>query len=299
MNEQALKNRLQVIAGEKGIRFNACWKKLLLERFLWRLSRSTHSEKFIFKGGFLLGYLMEIGRETIDLDFLLTRMKSSEGEIEKAVAEVSRVKSMDGFSFHYESIRPLEQPHMKYPGYRIRLEAKFGRMKDRIHIDVGTGDIVNPAGYVLNLFHYRDKPLFESQISLLVYPPEAIFAEKLETVLSKGATNSRMKDYHDLVLLTRDSRLIDFNKLHEAIKKTFHHRGTAFERISFRQEDLKPLNRLWIAHLNNLGSTRETLDLPENIQDVIAEINTGLAGIIQVGLRGVTDKKAYHMNLSE
>jgi len=57
MNEQALKDRLLVIAKEKGIHFNQCWKKLLLERFLTRLSRSSEKEKIIFKGGFLLSYL--------------------------------------------------------------------------------------------------------------------------------------------------------------------------------------------------------------------------------------------------
>ena len=64
MNEQALKDRIKIIAREKGIQFNECWKKLLLERFLLRLSRSAHDRKFIFKGGFLLAYIMEIGRET-------------------------------------------------------------------------------------------------------------------------------------------------------------------------------------------------------------------------------------------
>lgn len=76
ISEQALKDRLQTIAKEKEIHFNACWKQLLLERFLARLSRSSHVDKFIFKGGFLLSFLMKIGRETVDLDFLLTRMKA-------------------------------------------------------------------------------------------------------------------------------------------------------------------------------------------------------------------------------
>ena len=76
INEQALKDRLQTIAKEKEIPFNACWKQLLLERFLARLSRSSHVNKFIFKGGFLLSYMMKIGRETVDLDFLLTRMNA-------------------------------------------------------------------------------------------------------------------------------------------------------------------------------------------------------------------------------
>jgi hypothetical protein len=35
------------------------------------------------------------------------------------------------------------------------------------------------------------------------------FAEKLETVISKGASRSRMKDYHDLLLLTRNTRFFN------------------------------------------------------------------------------------------
>lgn len=273
MNEQALKDRIKTIAREKDIQFNECWKKLLLERFLLRLSRSDHDKNFIFKGGFLLAYMMEIGRETVDLDFLLTRMETSENEIKKAMIEVVSIKSTDGFLFHYKDMNLLKQPHMKYPGYRVNFEVKFGRMKDRIHIDIGTGDVVNPTPRNLNLIQYLDKPLFESQISLLVCPPETIFAEKLETVISKGVINSRMKDYHDLLLLTRDSRLINFNKLHEAIKQTFHHRGTAFELIDFSEQDLRPLNKLWTAHLKNLGNIAEAMHLPESIQVAISEIN--------------------------
>ena len=70
INEQALKHRLQIIAKEKEILFNACWKQLLLERFLARLSRSSHVNKFIFKGGFLLSYMMKIGRETVVIDVI-------------------------------------------------------------------------------------------------------------------------------------------------------------------------------------------------------------------------------------
>ena len=43
---------------------------------------------------------------------------------------------------------------------------------------------------------------------------------------------------HDLVLLTRDLQLIDFNNLGEAIKQTFYHRDTFFELIDFSKEDL-------------------------------------------------------------
>lgn len=277
MNEQALKHRIKIIANEKGISFNECWKKLLLERFLFRLSRSNHNRKLIFKGGFLLAYITEIGRETVDLDFLLHQKKASENEIKKAMMEIIATQSKDGFLFHYRGISHLEQPHMKCPGYKVNLEVNFGRMRDRIHIDVGTGDIVSPTTFDINLIQYDEKPLFESQIPLLVYPTETIFAEKLETVISKGAINSRMKDYHDLLLLTREIRLIDFNHLVKAIKQTFHHRETSIELVDFSKEDLKPLDELWTAHLKNLGKMADGLNLPRHIQDVINEINEILA----------------------
>ena len=54
MNETALKERLKVIAKEKEITFNECWKQLLLDRLLARISKSQHADKLIFKGGFLL-----------------------------------------------------------------------------------------------------------------------------------------------------------------------------------------------------------------------------------------------------
>jgi hypothetical protein len=76
MNEAALKARLKIIAQEKLKTFNEVWKQLLLERFLARLSQSTHREQFIFKGGLLLAQYIDLGRETTDIDLSMTKMKS-------------------------------------------------------------------------------------------------------------------------------------------------------------------------------------------------------------------------------
>jgi predicted nucleotidyltransferase component of viral defense system len=273
MNEQGLKDRLQAISKERGINFNECWKKLLLERFLSRLSRSTYTQQFIFKGGFLLAYIMEIGRETTDLDFLLTSINASEDEIKEAIEEIIAIESEDGFSFSYEGIELLEQPHMDYPGYRVGLKAAFGRMRDKIQIDVGIGDVVTPTIRELQFLQYRGKPMFECEISLVVYPSETIFAEKLETVLSKGAANSRMKDYHDLLLLACEPHMINLHKLQVSLKNTFSNRGTTLELIDFKTDELKPMQKLWTAHIKNLGRVAQKLKLPENIQDIIIELN--------------------------
>lgn len=276
INEQALKDRLQTLAKEKGIPFNSCWKQLLLERFLARLGRSVYADKLIFKGGFLLAYMMKIGRETVDLDFLLTQMNAEKATIEEICKEISAVSLDDGFTFSFAGVELLSQPHMDYPGYRITLNAHFAKMKDKIHIDVGVGDVVEPHHRELKLFQYRGKPFFEDAVSLLVYPVESIFAEKLETVLSKGSKNSRMKDYHDLLLLVRSKGLIESKKLKEALAKTFKNRGTALGAIHFDSAGLESLQQLWRAHLHGLGDIAKDLALPSAIETLIEEINHGL-----------------------
>ncbi len=279
INEQALKDRLQTIAKEKGIPFNACWKQLLLERFLARLSKSMHVDKLIFKGGFLLAYRIKIGRETVDLDFLLTHMKAEVPLLQKVCQEIAEVSCEDGFSFSYAKIEELSQPHMNYPGYRITLNASFAQMKDKVHIDIGIGDAVHPQQSEIKLFQYKGKPFFEEHISLLVYPTETIFAEKLETVLSKGSRNSRMKDYHDLYLLT-ETKATDLQTLKEAISQTFANRETSFTKIHFDTTELRTLQQLWSAHFQNLGDVAKDLKLPKEITTIIEEINRGIQLLI-------------------
>ena len=281
INKQALKERLQTIAKEKEIPFNACWKQLLLERFLFRLARSPHVERFIFKGGFLLSYMMKIGRETVDLDFLLTHMNAEIKALQKVFEEIVSTASDDGFIFVFESIDLLSQPHMEYPGYRITLKASFEKMMDKIHVDVGIGDIVEPQNREIKLFEYRGKPFFEESISLLVYPIETIFAEKLETVLSKGSRNSRMKDFHDLLLLLRDKNLLSSINLQKIAEQTFTNRGTVLKSIQFDESGHIALQQLWTAHLDGLGDIAKKLDFPENVTAAIDVINSGIKPILR------------------
>ena len=85
--------------------------------------------------------------------------------------------------------------------------------------------------FEIPLVQYRGKPFFENTVSLQVYPIDTIFAEKLETILSKGAVNSRMKDYHDLILLIRNNTKFNLEKLREAVTNTFTNRGTILLRL--------------------------------------------------------------------
>jgi predicted nucleotidyltransferase component of viral defense system len=246
----------------------------LLERFLARLSGSKQHNRFIFKGGLLLAQYLEIGRETIDADFLVTKIKSEAAAIEVAVKEIIAVVVNDSAVFTWDSIEELTQPHMAYPGFRVSLHATYGKMKDKIQLDIGVGDVVKPVEEDFKTFIYKGKPIFEGEISLQVYPVESIFAEKLETVISKGAINSRMKDFHDLVLMVREKGLIDRETIKATVAATFKNRKTELRiPIVFDEEGIETLQRLWTRHLNGLGVFKEKLGLPEKILDVLSELN--------------------------
>lgn len=282
MNETALKDKLKTIAKDKGVGFNELWKQLLLERFLARLSRSKHQDKFIFKGALLLSQHITLGRETTDIDFLMTKLKSELPVIEKAFDEIMSEKVNDGFLFSWARAKVLEQPHMGYPGYRVSLGVRYGKMKDQIQIDIGVGDVVKPIKNELRIVKYKGKPMFEGEITLLTYPMETIFAEKLETIIAKGPGNSRMKDFHDVLLMTYEKDLLDLKKLTDAIMATFKHRNTPIRLpIKFQLDDLTEMKRLWIEHKRGLKDIGETLDLPENVEEVIAEINKWLSKNLQ------------------
>lgn len=280
MNEAALKARLKFIAQEKLKTFNEVWKQLLLERFLARLSNSTYREQFIFKGGLLLAQYMDLGRETTDIDFSMTKMKSEFSVIQQALCEIVSVDIDDSFRFEWDTMQILSQPHMEYSGFRATLRAYFGNMKDKIHIDIGVGDIVIPAAKDYRPFEYNGKPLFVGEITMSVYPVESIFSEKLETIISKGSNNSRMKDYHDVMLMIKEPGLLNPVALVEKLQATFKHRNTKFTiPIKFDDTEMIQLQNLWGNHLRGLGDVRKRLDLPDEISVLLVEANSWLTNL--------------------
>lgn len=277
MNEAALKARLKSIAQKKLKTFNEIWKQLLLERFLARLSGSPYREQFIFKGGLLLAQYMVLGRETTDIDFSMTKMKSEFSTIEQALCDIASVAINDSVRFEWDSMQILSHPHMEYTGFRATLQAYFGNMKDKIHIDIGVGDRVAPTEKDYQPFEYNGMPLFVGEITMLVYPVESIFSEKLETIISKGSNNSRMKDYHDVFLMIKEPGLLNPAALAEKLQATFTHRNTKLTiPIEFDDTEMLQLQNLWANHLRGLGDIRKKLDLPDKIMVLLTEINNWL-----------------------
>ena len=147
----------------------------------------------------------------------------------------------------------LDGGHKQHPGYRIKIKVKLGNMKDSLQIDLGVGDSVDEYEMGLNLLKYLDHPLISDVgITVMAYPPEFIFSEKLQAIVSLKALNSRMKDYFDCYKLIINKTL-DSANLKVAITKTFERRGTKLEGIGDYSQDLE---RTWEAFIKKIGHSK-------------------------------------------
>ena len=284
LSENAIKDRLRNLASEQGKSINELLKKLYLERFLARLAKSDFKNQLIFKGGYLLRYYIKIGRETKDLDFLFTQLNVEIPGIKKIFQNICSLNIKDGFSIIVLKVELLDHPHMAYPGFRVALKIKHtgGTLKDNLQIDIGVGDVVKAKALTMSLLKYKSEPFFEDKISLKAYPPEFIFAEKLVAIISKGNINSRMKDFHDLILMSRNTTLLKASQLKKTVNQVFKHKGMEKKfPVKFSSVDYEQFEKRWEQYREkNKLAVKET-NLPKRFTKTVSELNTFLSKITQ------------------
>src|SRR4029079_13204017 len=106
-----------------------------------------------------------------------------------------------------------------YGGMRVTLESRLGKIRIPLQVDIGFGDAVTPEAQQEEVPTLLD---FPAPI-LLPYTRDTAIAEKFEAIVNLGLTNSRMKDYYDIWLI---SQKFDFDgvNLVRAIEATFRRR---------------------------------------------------------------------------
>jgi len=202
--------------------------QLLLERYalhrlLYRLSVSQHAERFLLKGAqLMLLWLGETVRMTRDAD-LLGFGDLSDDNLQSIFADLCALDAPDdGMEYLGDTIRisPIREESV-YGGRRVSLQARLGNARLRLQVDVGIGDAVTPEPEWVELPQLLDLPA----VRLRAYRPETSIAEKLETMVSLGLVNSRMKDYFDVYVLSM-GEAFDRSVLGRAVGDTFRCRGT-------------------------------------------------------------------------
>lgn len=215
--------RLVARAKELGTESQLLLERYALHRLLYRLSVSEHAERFLLKGAqLMLLWLGETVRSTRDAD-LLGFGELSNDNLQRIFADLcALLVPDDGMEYLVDTIRitPIRE-ETTYGGRRVTIQARLGNARLHLQVDVGLGDAVTPEPEWVELPQLLDLPA----IRLRAYLPETSIAEKLETMISLGVVNSRLKDYFDIYVLSMRGAF-DRAVLGHAISETFRRRGT-------------------------------------------------------------------------
>ena len=220
----SVRARLLNVAKATGTDFNLVLVRFALERLLFRLSTSAHSDRFVLKGALLLTLWYDLPhRATRDAD-LLGFGPSDTGSMASVFRDIASVAVDDGIVFDPASVRVgVIRKDAGYGGVRVTLNGKLANARCVAQVDVGFGDAVTPgptdAVYPVLL---DDLPAPR----LRTYPVYTVVAEKLHAIVVLGMVNSRLKDYLDLVVIM-EREALDEPTLALAIAATFQRRGTA------------------------------------------------------------------------
>ncbi len=222
-NEMQLKALLKDLSSKYGITPQATLQMYCLERLLDRIAASRFRKHFVIKGGFLIASILGIGsRSTMDIDATVKDFSVSSENVDKVFKEICGIDIVDHLIFLFGRIEEIREKD-DYLGLRVFIECHYGKMKVPLTVDLTTGDTI-----ISREVEYMYKCVFDDKaIPVLAYPLENVFAEKLDTIVSRGAANTRTRDFYDvymLYVLKKDE--INFKTLRIALEATSRRRNT-------------------------------------------------------------------------
>ncbi len=170
----------------------------ILERFLYRLSVSTHRDRLVLKGGMLLAVFDE-RRPTADVDLLAQRVTNNVEAVAGLVREIVAVEVDDGVVFDPSKLRAqvIREADL-YTGVRIVVPAGVARSRHPLRVDVNVGDPVTPAPVEVTY-----PALLAEPFTVVGYPLETVLAEKIVTMVDSGDATTRERDFADVFVLTK------------------------------------------------------------------------------------------------
>ena len=245
-------------------------RKFIMERFLERLSLSKYKDKFIIKGGILVSSMVGIdNRDTMDIDTTIRGFDLNEETLKKILMEIADISMDDGITFKITKVSEI-MDDFEYPGIRVMMVAMLDKTRTPLKLDISTNDIITPSE-----IEYKYPLTFEDRsIELLSYNLETVLAEKLETIMSRGTANTRMRDFYDVTILTSGVyREPDYMLLKSALIATTDKRGTTalldrrIEIITQIENDTD-IQKYWIEYQDSYDYATMF-----SLTDVIAAIN--------------------------
>ena len=218
-----LKDLIRNLSRKKSADAQILMRNYMMERFLERISLSEYRDKFILKGGMLVAAMVGLdARSTMDLDATVKGANVNVEDVENMISAIVSVPIDDGVKFQLKSISEI-MDEAEYPGIRVNLTTTFDGVVTPLKIDISTGDVITPREV-----RYSFKLMLEDRsIDIWAYNLETVLAEKMETIITRTTTNTRMRDFYDIYILEQlNGSTLNQHTLHDALLATANKRGT-------------------------------------------------------------------------
>lgn len=221
-NAESIRHRLRNELRARGEDVSMGLQRYAAERFLYRLGRSAHRERFVLKGATLFAIWGTTYRPTRDLDFTAYGDPNVDAVL-SALRDICHTPDdVDALVFEADTIAaaPIRDAS-EYPGIRVRIVALLGTSRIPIQLDLGFGNAIVPGPEEVE---YRTL-LGDPPPRIRAYPQESVVAEKLHAMVTLGEQNSRYKDFYDMHTIANAFRF-ERSTLVAAVRATFERRGT-------------------------------------------------------------------------
>jgi predicted nucleotidyltransferase component of viral defense system len=197
LNANKLKELIKKQAKGNSTRSQIIMRNYIMERFLERIAVSEYKDNFILKGGMLIASIVGLDtRATLDIDTTVKNLPLSVVTAKEIISKIIVVPIEDGVSFTIKDVSVI-MDDAEYSGVRASLTATLENTRTPLKIDISTGDAITPKEV-----SYNFKLMFENRtIPIWSYNLETVLAEKLETVLSRGTANTRLRNLYDIYIL--------------------------------------------------------------------------------------------------
>jgi hypothetical protein len=219
---ESIRQRLRNELRARGEDVTLGLQRYAVERFLYRLGRSRHRQRFVLKGATLFAMWGRAYRPTRDVDFTGYGSPDPQNVIEAFREICNTPDDVDQLTFDSDAITadPIRDGS-EYDGLRIKVRARLGESEIPIQVDVGFGNAIVPGPEEKE---YRTI-LGDPPPRILAYPAESVVAEKMHAMVTLGERNSRYKDFYDIHAIARGFPF-ERSTLVRAARATFERRAT-------------------------------------------------------------------------
>ncbi|MHB8793245.1 MAG: nucleotidyl transferase AbiEii/AbiGii toxin family protein [Thermoleophilia bacterium] len=270
MTASDIRRRLKEHADELGLEFQQALQYYAMERFLYRLSKTPWSERFVVKGAVMLRvWDAAMERPTRDIDFL-GRIDNTPAAVSAIVLECLAIEVDDGIVFSQNVSAEQITVEDRYPGVGVKIRGELSGARFTVRLDIGIDDATVPEPA------WVDYPTLLNELvpHILAYQPPTAVAEKFEAMVNLGLVNSRLKDFYDIWMLSQTLNF-DGQELAAALSATFSKRGTALPAVApvaltdeFTRQSAT--TTMWSTYRRTLAASN--IEVPERLEEVVSVI---------------------------